>query len=147
MTDPFATPPPGAPAPPPAAAAGYGVPGYPTQPGPPGKPRSIGTSILLAIVTLGIYSFVWTWKTHEEIKQHSGVGVGGPVGFIIYFVISPVTFFLLAGEVRQMLARAGLPSRVQGTTGLWILLPLFGPIVWFVKVQGQLNDYWRHVGA
>jgi hypothetical protein len=112
-----------------------------------GQPRGIGISILLAIVTLGIYTFVWTWKTHAEIKQHSGIGVGGPLGFVIFFVISPVTMFLLASEVGQMVTRSGQPSRVRGTTGLWILLPLIGSIVWFVKVQGQLNDYWRSQGA
>jgi hypothetical protein len=112
-----------------------------------GKPRGIGVSILLAIVTLGIYTYVWTWKTHAEIKNHSGIGVGGPLGFVIYFIISPVTFFLLAGEVGQMVTRSGQPSKVRGITGLWILLPLIGSIVWFVKVQGQLNDYWRSQGA
>jgi hypothetical protein len=137
---------------PPAGAPGYGPPaggppGYSAGPGAIGQPRSIGACIGLAIITLGIYTFVWTWKTHDEIKRHSGIGVGGPVGFLIYFVVSPVTFFLLASEVRQMLARSGRPSRVKGTTGLWILLPLVGPIVWFVKVQGQLNEYWRSLGA
>jgi hypothetical protein len=147
MTDPnepFAAPPAGFTAPAGAAPTpAYGAPGYPAGPGPVGTSRSIGTCILLAIVTFGIYTFVWTWKTHEEIKRHSGSGVGGPLGFVIYFVISPVTYFLLAGEVRQMLALAGRPSRVRGLTGLWILLPLLGPFVWFIKVQGQLNDYWR----
>jgi len=112
-----------------------------------GKPRGIGVSILLAIVTLGIYTYVWTWKTHAEIKDHSGIGVGGPLGFLIYFVVSPVTAFLLPSEVGQMVTRAGQPSRVRGLTGLWILLPLIGAIVWFVKVQGQLNAYWRARGA
>ena len=138
--------------PPPAAgypaAPGYGPPpAYAAGPGPVGKPRGIGVSILLAIVTLGIYTYVWTWKTHDEIKRHSGVGVGGPLGFVIYFIISPVTFFLLPSEIRQMLARINQPSRVKGTTGFWVLLPLLGAIIWFVKVQGQLNDYWRANGA
>lgn len=122
-------------------------PGAPAPNGPVGKPRGIGTSIGLAIITLGIYTFVWTWKTHDEIKRHSGLGVGGPVGFIIYFVVSPVTFFLLPSEIRQMVERTGRPSTVKGLTGLWILLPLIGSIVWFVKVQGQLNEYWRANGA
>lgn len=39
-----------------------------------GKPRSIGVSILLAIVTLGIYTYVWTWKTHGEIKNTQASG-------------------------------------------------------------------------
>jgi hypothetical protein len=128
-------------------APGPGAPGYGPTAGQLGKPRSIGTSIGLAIITLGIYTFVWTWKTHDEIKRHSGIGVGGPLGFVIYFVVSPVTFFLLASEVGQMVQRSGRPSRVKGITGLWILLPLVGSIVWFVKVQGQLNDYWRANGA
>ncbi|MEO9134201.1 MAG: DUF4234 domain-containing protein [Jatrophihabitantaceae bacterium] len=131
-------------------------PAYPPAPPPPGvqgpsgaigKPRGIGVSILLAIVTLGIYTYVWTWKTHGEIKDHSGIGVGGPLGFVIYFIVAPVTYFLLASEVGQMVSRTGQPSRVRGITGLWILLPIIGTIVWFVKVQGQLNDYWRAYGA
>lgn len=54
---------------------------------------------------------------------------------------------LLPSEVGQMVRRSGRPSRVSGITGLWILLPIAGTIVWFVKVQGQLNSYWRSQGA
>jgi hypothetical protein len=145
----YPPPPPTQPAPPgpPAPGGYYGAVAYPPSGGAVGKVRSIGASIGLAIITLGIYTYVWTWKTHDEIKRNSGTGVGGPVGFLIYFVVSPVTFFLLASEVRQMVERTGRPSRVRGLTGLWILLPLIGPIVWFVKVQGQLNDHWRSLGA
>jgi hypothetical protein len=133
------------PAPPPVNQSA-GIPAaYPF--GPPGKVRGIGASIGLAIITLGIYTYVWTWKTHDEIKRNSGVGVGGPLGFVIYFVVSPVTYFLLPSEIGQMLARYGQPSRVRGITGLWFLLPIVGTIVWFVKVQGQLNDHWRALGA
>jgi hypothetical protein len=129
------------------APQGYAAPGYPQATGQLGMVRSIGTCILLAIVTLGIYTFVWVWKTHDEMKAHTGNGLGGPVGFLIYFVISPVTYFLLPNEVEKMLQRAGRPSRVSAMTGFWILLPIAGPIVWFVKVQGQLNEYWRSLGA
>jgi len=31
----------------------------------------------------------------------------------------------------------------SGWTGLWVLLPIIGAIVWFVKVQGALNRYWE----
>jgi hypothetical protein len=115
--------------------------------GPPGKVRNIGTCILLAIVTLWIYTFVWVWLTQDETKRHSGEGVGGPLGFVIYLVIAPVTFFLVPYEVKEMMARVGQQSRVGVWHGLWVLLPIVGPIVWFIQVQGQLNDYWRSVGA
>jgi hypothetical protein len=116
--------------------------------GPVGNTRSIGLSILWAILTLGIYTFVWTYKTHEEIKRYSGNGVGGVIGFVIYFLLSPVTFFIVPSEVRYMYEDLdGQASPVHGLTGLWILLPLIGNIVWFVKVQGALNRYWQSKGA
>ena len=136
-------PPPGEPPGPPVP---YGQ-SLPARYGPPGPVRSIGVSILLAIVTFGIYTYVWVWMTQGEMKRYTGAGVSGPVGFVIYLVVSPVTYFLVPYEVNHMLQRAGRSSRVTGVTGLWILLPLFGPLIWFVKVQGQLNDYWRSLGA
>ena len=131
-------------APPPPADSPYGL--GPPQ-GPVGQPRGIGNSILLAIVTLSIYTFVWTYKTHEELKRHAGSGVGGAVGLVIYIVFSPATMFIIPSEIGQIQLRAGVPQTVKGTTGLWILLPIIGSIVWFVKVQGALNDYWTSQGA
>jgi hypothetical protein len=48
-------------------------------PGPVGQTRGTGIAILLAIVTLGIYTLVWWYKTHEEMKRHTGQGIGGVV--------------------------------------------------------------------
>ena len=118
------------------------------QRGPVGNTRSIGLSILWAILTFGIYTFVGTYKTHEEIKRYSGNGVGGVIGFVIYFLLSPVTFFIVPAEARYMYEDLdGQKSPVRGLTGLWFLLPLIGNIVWFVKVQGALNRYWESKGA
>src|SRR5213592_1267309 len=67
-----------------------------------GHTRSIGLSILWAILTLGIYTFIWTYKTQDEIKRYSGNGVGGVLGLVIYILIAPVTFFIVPSEVRYM---------------------------------------------
>jgi hypothetical protein len=118
------------------------------QRGPVGQTRSIGLSILWAVLTLGIYCIVWTYKTQEEIKRYSGNGVGGVLGLVIYILIAPVTFFIVPSEVRYMYEELdGQRSPVRGTTGLWFLLPLIGAIVWFVKVQGALNRYGLSKGA
>ena len=109
---------------------------------PKGKPRNTAACIGLTIVTLGVYALYWTYITHSEIKDYSGLGVGGVLGLVIYVFVAPVTFFLIPHAVNGMLAQHGRTSRVSALTGLWVLLPLLGPIVWFVKVQGQLNEFW-----
>ena len=119
----------------------------PTTSGPVGQPRGIGFAILLAIVTLGIYTFYWVFKTQDEVKEHTGFGVGGVVGLVIYIVLSPVTWFLIPSEVGKMFKADGREAPFTGWTGLWMLLPLVGIFVWFVKVQGALNRYWESKGA
>jgi hypothetical protein len=59
-----------------------------------------------------------------------------------------VTFFVIPSEVRYMYEDLdGGQSPVRGIHGLWILLPIIGPIIWFVQVQGALNRYWESKGA
>jgi hypothetical protein len=116
--------------------------------GPVGETRSVGLSIVWFILTLGIYSFYWVYKTHEEIKRYSGNGIGGVLGLVIWLLISPVTFFVVPSEVRWLYEDLdGETSPVRGITGLWFLLPLLGSLIWFVKVQGALNRYWESKGA
>jgi Domain of unknown function (DUF4234) len=119
-----------------------------TARGPVGETRSIGLSILWFILTIGIYSFYWVYKTQEEVKRYSGNGVGGVLGLVIYIVISPVTFFVVPSEVRYMYEDLdGQSSPVRGIYGLWFLLPIIGHLIWFIQVQGALNRYWESKGA
>jgi hypothetical protein len=123
----------------------------PTTPGargPIGETRSLGMSILWFVLTIGIYSYYWVYKTQEEVKRYSGNGVGGVLGLVIYILIAPVTFFVVPSEVRYMYEDLdGGKSPVRGIYGLWILLPIAGPIIWWVQVQGALNRYWESKGA
>lgn len=118
---------------------------HPQPYGPKGEQRSIGLSLLLFLLTCGLYGLYWAFMSHGEIKQHSGIGVGGIVGLLIFVVVSPVTMFLLPHEVKQLAETRRLQSRVSAKTGLWILLPLAGPIIWFIRVQRQLNEIWAAV--
>ena len=111
--------------------------------GPLGQPRGIGFAIVITIVTLGIYSLYWVFKTQDEVKEHSEIGVGGVLGLVIYIVVSPITWFLIPSEVGKMLTRDGRPAPFTGWTGLWLLLPIIGAFVWFIKIQGALNRYWE----
>jgi len=111
--------------------------------GPLGQPRGIGFGIVMFIVTLGFYSLYWVFKTQDEVKNHTGEGVGGVLGLVIYIVVSIVTWFLIPSEVGKMFKRDGQEAPFTGWTGLWVLLPIVGAIVWFVKIQGSLNRYWE----
>jgi hypothetical protein len=113
-----------------------------TTSGPLGQQRGIGFAILISIVTVGIYTFYWVFKTQEEVKEHSGIGVGGVLGFVIYVLLSPVTWFLIPSDVGKLFKADGREAPFSGWTGLWILLPIVGAFVWFIKVQGALNRYW-----
>jgi Domain of unknown function (DUF4234) len=114
--------------------------------GPLGKPRGILFVLLISLITIGIYTIYWAYKTQEEMKQHTGEGLGGVLGLVVWIIISPVSAFVIPSEVGKMYNRAGRASPVTGWTGLWffpfgiLIIPL---IVWFVKVQRALNQYWQ----
>jgi hypothetical protein len=118
--------------------------------GPLGKRRGTAFVILIGIVTIGIYWIYWAYKSHDEIKQHSGQGVGGVLGLVIYVLIGAVTAFLLPSEIGKMYAQDGQTPPVNGWTGLWmvpgaiLVIPAF---VWIVKVQGAMNRYWEAKGV
>jgi hypothetical protein len=116
-----------------------------------GKIRSTWAVIGLSLITFGIYGLYYYFATHEEMKQHSGEGVGGALGLVIaIFTLRLVTPFLLPNEVGNLYARQSRPRPVSATTGLWVLLGsiiLIGPLVWLIKTNGALNAYWRSMGA
>ena len=109
--------------------------------------HSTGLTILLMIVTCGIWGFFWTYHTNEELKRHNGDGLGGVLGVVIYLLLSVVLMFTIPNEIEKMYEREGRQSPVTTVWGLWFLLPIIGNIIWYVKVQSALNDFWRSKGA
>ena len=58
--------------------------------------------------------------------------------------------YISSNEVGDLHANAGREKPVSAATGLWYFPGIFilvGPIVWFVKTNGALNDYWKSMGA
>lgn len=153
-----APPPPPPPPPPgvPGSQQGYGAPsgaaafGAPAGSPPPGrqlgKRRSVGLVILLTIVTCGIWAIVWAFQNGDELQKWSGKGLGGVVHLLITIFVSPVTMFLLAGEVEQLYRDDGQEPPITTLWGLWFLLPLIGNIVWYLRIQDAINGYWTAHG-
>ena len=118
--------------------------------GPLGQPRGIGFAILMLIVTIGFYSWYWVYKTMEEMGKHTGEGLGGVLGLVIWILLQPVMAFVVPSEIGRMYRNDGQEPPVSGLTGLWLFpfgFLIVPAIVWFVKVQGALNRYWEGKGA
>jgi hypothetical protein len=90
--------------------------------GPLGHPRPTGVTILLVLVTFGIWGIVWWYQVH----------------------------FISSYEVAGLYQRSGRPSPVSALTGLWYFPGMFilvGPFIWFVQTNNALNEYWVSLGA
>ncbi len=123
---------------------------HPPHLGPVGKIRGTGVSILLTVVTFGIYPIVWYFLVHEEMKRHNNDGIGGGLALVLAILVSIAMPFITSSQVGSLYARRGLQQPVSGLTGLWYVpgvMILVGPLVWFVKTNGAINDYWRSLGA
>ena len=114
---------------------------------PIGTPRSTGLTILLTIVTLTIWTWVWSYWNGEELQRYRADGLGGGLYILFAILFSPVVMFLMADEVAKLYEEEGLPAPITAVWGLWFLLPLIGHIIWYVRIQRSLNEFWIAKGA
>ena len=128
--------------------------GVPPRAGQVGETRSVGLSILWAILTLWIYTFFWTYRTFDEVERYRGRGLGGPLGLVIYIVCVFVGWIAIAivgvlvwGEIKSLYEEDGRTSPHSPLWGLWLLLPIVGPFIWYIPTQQALNDFWTSKGA
>jgi hypothetical protein len=112
-----------------------------------GKIRNSVVVILLSLITLGIYGLYWQYASFKELRAYAGEGIGGGLGLLFAILIGIVNVFLLPSEVGHLYGREGREAPVTGITGFWVFLPLIGWIIWVVKVQGRLNQFWQSHGA
>jgi hypothetical protein len=114
---------------------------------PLGKARSIGLTILVTIVTLGIWTFFWSYLTAEDLKRYRHDGLGGVAFALINLVLSPAVMFLMADEVAGLYRDAGEEPPITAVWGFWFLLPLIGNLIWYIRIQNALNTFWTVRGA
>lgn len=123
---------------------------YPSATGPVGEVRGTALQVLLFVVTFGIWGFVYYFQAHDEMKRHSGYGIGGVIALLVSLFAGFASPFLLSHEVGALYERRGERRPVSALTGLWFfpgILLLVGPLIWFVLTNNALNVYWRSRGA
>lgn len=104
-------------------------------------------NILLFIVTCGIWGAAWAYRTHDDLQKHNGEGIGGVVALVLGLVAGIVLWFTVPMEIEKTYARNGWASPVKTIDGLWMLVPLAGPFIWYPKMQAALNGYWISQGS
>ena len=121
-----------------------------SQPRVPGNERSVGLAILWTILTLGIYTFFWTYWTFDELQRYRGRGLGGVLGLLVYIacvalggIAIVIVGVLVWTEIQGLYEGEGRESPHSPLWGLWLLLPVVGAFVWFIPTQEALNDVWR----
>jgi hypothetical protein len=80
--------------------------------GPIGKPRSVGPTIRVTVVTVGFWTWLWSYWNGEELNMYRRDGVVGAAFLLFTIFIVPVTMFLMAGEVERMYTDASEESRI-----------------------------------
>lgn len=120
----------------------------------PGTARSTGLTILWSILTLGIYTFFWTYWTFDELERYRGKGLGGALGLVIYIVCVfvgiiaiAITGVLIWSELKELYEEDDRMPPHSPLWGLWLLLPIAGPFIWYIPTQAALNEFWVSKGA
>jgi drug/metabolite transporter (DMT)-like permease len=115
-----------------------------------GKTRNPWGVWLIALVTLGVYFFVWYYKVNRELRDYDpdievepGIALLAVLlGWIVIFVFAWVSVYRTGDRIQQAQTASGVDERCNGWLG--ILLYMLGGFN-MVYYQSQLNKVWdRH---
>jgi hypothetical protein len=113
------------------------------QPGLPVGRRQIGWQVAgLTFLTLGIYRIIWEYRSFKDLKAFAGEGIGGGWGLFWAIIFPVVNSFKLPAEIGRIQRADNDWDALSGGTGLWVLLPIVGWIVWTILVQDAMNRIW-----
>lgn len=116
-----------------------------------GKTRNPWGVWLIALVTLGVYFFVWYYKVNRELRDYDpdievepGIALLAVLlGWIVIFIFSWVSVYRTGDRIQQAQTTSGANERCNGWLG--ILLYILGGFN-MVYYQSQLNKVWDRYG-
>ena len=122
-----------------------------------GKKRSVIATILLSIITLGIYYLVWLYNifTEADLYCEGRVDItsgAAAVGFLFIPLFNVIWAIMLwyktPGLLTKMQEADGVAeNRIKhyGYYGWLYPIPVVGVILWIFMVQSAFNQYWDRV--
>lgn len=117
------------------------------------KTRSVGVSILLTLVTCGLYQLYWLVMLTDEANQLSGDHKTSGGTALLFTIITCGIYGLywsyqMGKKMYKAQERAGLPANDNSI--LYLVLTLFGVgIIAYAIIQSDINDILEknHVAA
>ena len=115
-----------------------------------GKTRNPWGVWLIALITLGVYFFVWYYKVNRELRDYDpdievepGIALLAVLlGWIVVFIFAWVSVYRTGDRIQQAQTASGANERCNGWLG--ILFYVLGGFN-MVYYQSQLNKVWdRH---
>lgn len=109
------------------------------------KERNLAVSIILTIVTCGIYGIVWYISMTDDVGTVSGdQNMSGGKAFLFTLLTCGIYSFIWSYNVGKDLNEAQLKAGKPATDNsiLYLILSLFGlGIVVYALVQNELNKF------
>lgn len=105
---------------------------------------------VLALVTLGIYYFVWYFKVNRELRDASGIDVSPVVALLAitigWVIIVPpfLSWYRTFQRIQEAQQQAGLATEANPILGfiLYVVALYFLPVE-LLYAQDELNKLWR----
>ncbi len=100
--------------------------------------RSLGTCIVLTLVTCGIYGIFWAIKMAKDAVKVKDVNDDGTLEAVLCVFFPFIGFFLAEKKFAEGCQAAGIPH--SDNSILYLILGLFGlGIVDYIMMQSELN--------
>lgn len=115
-----------------------------------GRIRNVVLHGVLAILTLGLYFFVWWTQLGMELRKHRGRGAH-PIGLLVLFLLVPVlgwffAVFISAVQVRSVQRHADADQNTSPWyPALWSLVPVVGWAIAAGLLQSGANEAWAQL--
>lgn len=119
----------------------------PAREAPLGEVRGVAVTILLTILTCGIYGLVTLYRIGEELDRHQGKGrINAGMDILLLFVTCGLWSFYVMYKYPQVLQEITLEEEMPpvDVTVPCILLTVFGLYIVAVAIlQSELNRHWE----
>jgi hypothetical protein len=107
-----------------------------------GKQRSFGRGLLFTILSLGIYSYYWNYKVHNELFEQFELKKEGRDEGIVFFIVGIFVSVILwifqykaVENLNYVRARSGMPVRLTpGAFLAWRIVPTVAAVVLLVPL-------------